>query len=49
MTSNPYLFAAYLAVWTVLFVYLFFVHRRQKAISKDLRHFSDSLRTREED
>ncbi|MBI3940834.1 MAG: CcmD family protein [Acidobacteria bacterium] len=37
---NYYLFAAYSLVWTALFIYIFALHRKQKAIEEKLRNLA---------
>ncbi|MEW6298438.1 MAG: CcmD family protein [Thermodesulfobacteriota bacterium] len=32
----PYLFAAFCAVWLVIFLYLLFLARRQRALARDI-------------
>ena len=46
MTVNGYLFAAYTVVWTILFVFVWLVYRRQKQLSRELRDISDRLHKR---
>lgn len=43
MTVNGYLFAAYTAIWTILFVYLFFLNRRQRQVGRELQQVAESL------
>ena len=37
MDTMPYLFAAYLAVWIILAVYLFSIHSREKKLREEVR------------
>ncbi len=46
MTVNGYLFAAYAAIWTILFVYLFFLNRRQREVARELEQVAESLKRR---
>jgi len=41
---NGFLFAAYVVIWTVLFLYLFHLTRRQKQVTKELESLSKKLR-----
>ena len=41
-----YLFAAYTVIWTLLFVFLLFIHRRQREVQKRLE---DLARSQKED
>ncbi|MBI4446247.1 MAG: CcmD family protein [Acidobacteria bacterium] len=43
---NTYLFAGYVVVWTVLFLYLLFLNKRQRQIGEDLKSLSDAIRRR---
>ena len=38
-----YLFAAYAVVWFIFFVYLFSLHKKQKAISEEMALLSRKL------
>lgn len=44
MTFNGYLFAAYLVIWTLIFIYLLFLHRKQKKIGEELKRLSRVLK-----
>jgi len=46
MSVNGYLFAAYTVIWTILFIFVWIVHRRQKELSQELREISDRLKKR---
>ncbi len=37
-----YLFAAYTVIWTLLFVFLVFIHRRQQAVQTRLESLAHS-------
>lgn len=41
---NPYLFAGYAVVWTVLFLYLLYLNKKQREIGNELRSLSETLR-----
>ena len=43
MTVNGYLFAAYTVIWTILFIFVWLVHRRQKELSRELKDISKRL------
>lgn len=40
MTVNGYLFSAYLVIWTLIFVYLVYLHRKQKELARELTDLS---------
>jgi CcmD family protein len=40
---NWYLFFGYAVIWTLLFVYLVYLHRRQTALNRELRELERSL------
>ena len=44
---NMYLFGGYTVVWTVLFFFLFFLVRKQKALSDRLGSLVDNHKDRE--
>ncbi len=46
MTVNGYLFAAYTVIWTILFIFVWLVHRRQKELAQELKDISDRLEKR---
>ncbi len=46
MNGNDYLFAAYVVIWTILFAYLFFLHRRQRQVARELQEVSETLERR---
>jgi CcmD family protein len=37
MDNMNYLFAAYMAIWIILAVYLFSIHSREKKLREDIR------------
>jgi len=37
MNTMPYLFAAYLAIWIILAIYLFSIHSREKKLREEVR------------
>lgn len=37
MNNMNYLFAAYMAIWIILAVYLFSIHSREKKLREDIR------------
>ncbi len=39
-----FLFAGYLAVWTIIFLYLVYLARSQKQVNARLQEISDKLR-----
>jgi len=41
MSGLEYLFAAYLAIWLLLFGYMFSIARRQKALEKEIKQLQD--------
>ncbi len=41
---NGYLFAGYTVIWTILLVYLLYLNKKQRQISKRLRAVSEALR-----
>ncbi len=43
MNAMNYLFAAYMAVWIVLAVYLFSIHSREKKLRGDIRRLEQAL------
>ena len=38
-----YLFAAYVVIWTLLFVYLVHLHRKQKELGRELERLSETM------
>ena len=46
---SAYLFAIYLVVWTVLFLYLVYLTRQQSQIGRELRSLSDRLKNQQPD
>ena len=48
MSDNlPYLFAAYGVTWSIFFLYVFFVSRRQHEMEKEIQELRQSLEIRE--
>jgi CcmD family protein len=43
MDSMHYLFAAYLAIWIILAVYLFSIHSREKKLREEVRRLKQML------
>ena len=43
MNPMNYLFAAYLAIWIILAVYLFSIHSREKKLREEVRHLKKLL------
>jgi len=41
MSVNGYLFSAYVIIWTVLFVYLCYLAKKQKEIGREVKRLSD--------
>jgi len=41
-----YLFAAYVAIWCILFLYIYSVSSRQKQLEKTLKSLQESIQTR---
>lgn len=41
---NAYLFAGYVLVWTILFLYLLYLNKKQRRIGEELKSLSESLR-----
>ena len=37
------LIAAYVIIWTILFLYLFYLHRKQKEVARQLKALSESF------
>ena len=44
MSINGYLFAAYLVIWIVLFIYLVYLNRRQKQVALQLKDLAEDVR-----
>ena len=40
---NGYLFVAYSVVWTIIFLYLLYLNKRQRQLGEKLKSFSESL------
>jgi CcmD family protein len=43
MDSMHYLFAAYMAIWIILAVYLFSIHSREKKLREEVRRLKQLL------
>lgn len=43
MDTMNYLFAAYLAIWIILFIYLFSIHSREKKLREEVRRLKQML------
>ncbi len=43
---NGYLFVAYSVVWTMIFLYLLYLNKRQRQLGEKLKNFSESLESR---
>lgn len=43
MNTMPYLFAAYLAIWIILAVYLFSIWSREKKLREEVRRLKQRL------
>jgi CcmD family protein len=43
MDSMHYLFAAYMAIWIILAVYLFSIHSREKKLREEVRRLKQML------
>ncbi len=43
MTVNAYLFSAYVVIWTILFVYLCFLHKKHREVNRQLNELVDML------
>lgn len=43
----PYMYAAYAVSWVVFFIYVFFVSRRQREMSREIEELKRSLEHRE--
>jgi CcmD family protein len=45
MNTNPmnYLFAAYLAIWIILSVYLFSIHSRERKLREEVRRLKQII------
>jgi CcmD family protein len=43
MNTMHYLFAAYLAIWIILALYLFSIHSREKKLREEVRRLKDLL------
>jgi CcmD family protein len=43
MNTMNYLFAAYVAVWLILAVYLYSIHSREKKLRQDVQRLKEML------
>jgi CcmD family protein len=43
MNTMHYLFAAYLAIWIILAIYLFSIHSREKTLREEVRRLKQLL------
>lgn len=43
MNTMHYLFAAYLAIWIILALYLYSIHSREKKLQEEVRHLKGIL------
>jgi CcmD family protein len=43
MNTMNYLFAAYVAVWLILAVYLYSIHSREKKLRQDVQRLKETL------
>ncbi|MGH9340162.1 MAG: CcmD family protein [Acidobacteriota bacterium] len=41
---NAYLFAGYVVIWTILFVFLLYLNRRQRSLGEQLKSLDESTR-----
>jgi CcmD family protein len=46
MNTMHYLFAAYLAIWIILAVYLFSIHSREKELREEVQRLREFLESR---
>ena len=44
MNTMPYLFAAYLAIWIILALYLYSIHSREKTLREEVRQLKQLLK-----
>ena len=47
MYSMKFLFAAYVAIWIILVLYLFSIHSREKKLRQDVQRLKDVLDKRQ--
>jgi len=47
MNTMQYLFAAYMAIWIILAVYLFSIHSREKKLREEVRRLRELLDSRQ--
>jgi CcmD family protein len=43
MNTMPYLFAAYLAIWIILAIYLYSIWSREKKLGEEIRRLKQQL------
>jgi len=46
MNTMPYLFAAYLAIWIILALYLYSIHSREKTLREEVRRLKQLLKNK---
>ncbi len=46
MNTMNYLFAAYLAIWIILAIYLFSIHSREKKLREEVERLKERLSQR---
>ena len=47
MNTMHYLFAAYLAIWIILALYLFSIHSRENKLREDIQHLQELMTRRQ--
>ncbi len=47
MNMMNYLFAAYMAIWIILAIYLFSIHSREKKLREEVRRLREILANRQ--
>ncbi len=47
MNTMNYLFAAYLAIWIILAIYLYSIHSREKKLREEVRQLKQLLSSRQ--
>ncbi len=47
MNTMNYLFAAYLAIWIILAIYLYSIHSREKKLREELRQLKQLIVSRQ--
>jgi len=43
MNTMNYLFAAYTAIWIILFAYIYSIHSREKRLREEVRRLKESM------